>query len=47
MLILEEFIPNITNFNVEQNNNNIFNLNFNVDELCNILCLINNICDKI
>jgi hypothetical protein len=37
------------NFNIEQNNNknNIFNLNFYVDELYNVLSLINEKCYKI
>ena len=38
-----------TNYNLEQNNsnNNIFNLNFYIDELYNVLSLINDKCDKI
>ena len=38
-----------TNFTVEQNNNNnsVFNLNFYVDELYNVLSLIIDKCDKI
>ena len=48
-----EFIMNLLsksfNFNIEQNNNknNIFNLNFYVDELYNVLSLINEKCYKI